>query len=128
MPHHDDEPIGTVEIIIPSQELPDGQTGPIDAAKLFQEIRAAGAVIARVPNRPPEMSKGAPDLFYLTLPTVVALREVAKVIKAWLHDRPRVVQLVEVQDGKVIREYRVTGAVSDDSLHEILSHAVRSER
>jgi len=127
MPRHD-KPIGTEMVVIPACELPGDQILPQEASRLFREISGAGGMIARVPKPQPEVTKAVPDVFYLTLPTVVALREVASVIKSWLRDRPRAVQIVEVRDGKVLHEYRVTGAVSDDTLHEILSHAVQPER
>ena len=122
------ESIGKIKIIIAAGESAGDQARSHGPEELYRDIRRVGGVIMRVPRTGADATKGIPDAFYLTLPTVVALREVAGVVKAWLHDRPRTVEITKMKDGKVLDEYRVTGAVSDASLNEILRNAVERER
>ena len=127
MPGHD-EIIGKVQIIIIGRDQASDHARPPGAEKLYRDIRRVGGVITSVPETGAEITKGVSDAFYLTIPSVVALREVASVVKAWLHERPREVLLTEVKDDKILHEYRITGAVSDDTLQEFLCHAVERKR
>lgn len=127
MPGHD-EMIGKVNVIIVGREQAGEQVRLSSAEKLYRDIRRVGGVITGVPKAEAERTKGVQDAFYLTIPSVVALREVASVVKAWLHERPREVHITEVEDDKILHEYRVTGTVSDDTLQEFLRHAVERKR
>jgi hypothetical protein len=109
------------------------QAWRLQLAQLFEDItRSGGTLLPAAPSAPSATegaatpTKGAPDLLYLVLPAT-AVQSVFQIIKLWLRERGRAITF-EWTEGGETRTWQFTGQVSDQTLREVLKHAVDQDR
>jgi hypothetical protein len=108
---------------------PGRQTWQLQLTQLFEDIRRSGGSLLPAPPSSSSASKGevsrtkgGSDLLYLVVPAT-AMQGVFQILRLWLRERGRLV-VFEATDGNETRTWRITGAVSDETLREVLAHAV----
>jgi hypothetical protein len=108
---------------------PGSQAWQFQQTQLFKDIKLSGGKLVPAPPSPSDASEGAvsrtkggPDLLYLVM-AATAVQGVIQILRLWLRERSRAV-VFEWTDGDETRTWRITGAVSDETLREILAHAV----
>ncbi|MEU4541503.1 hypothetical protein AB0G15_42405 [Streptosporangium sp. NPDC023825] len=97
---------------------------PVHREWLLSNIRAAGGILSPVQRDTSAESatKSPMDLLSLLVPAS-AVPIVAQVIKAWLKERGRIIVFQTTHNGKTTT-LRLSGAVSDDTVREVLKQAV----
>jgi hypothetical protein len=93
---------------------------------LLNNIRGAGGRLEPVPSDAESATKGPADLFSLLIPAA-SVPTIVQIIKIWLKERGRAIVVQVIQDDDTTT-YRLSGAVSDVTVREVLSHAVVKDR
>lgn len=115
------------------QEPSGDDSWPDQVNRLYDDIRLAHGILTHVAPVRPESDpgdararhKGAETAVHLAC-AASAITAIAAVIKTWLRARRRSL-VITISEGKQRRTIRLDGSVSDETLLEVLRHAVRHD-
>jgi hypothetical protein len=102
------------------------QVLPRDREWLLSNIRGAGGRVEALGSGAAPSTKGPAELYSLLMPAA-SIPAIVSIIKLWLKERGRKITVQVTQDGDTTT-YSLVGAVSDDTVREILSHAITPGR